>query len=416
MSQQRISYKPQIKYTPDYRSSGKTVVQQDLQMGATTLPLDVETIPNIEDNLIYLDTVLKAIPVSLYSALREVYDPIHAIYFESLVDKIVDPNPQGPGTRYPDPEPMPDPGDEPGPGTTPDPPVSGEDPGDGDKSIYPIVLKPIQYPGVKPEPEDPGAGEKTEIFPIELYPIQSGGSQPGDGDIDHPYPIILYPILDINEPKEPEDPGDDPEDPEDDLWDPPIWIPEYYDPDLKDVIDKEFVYLISKLLKHYTDQLKDIVNNYMYNNIRNTMGMSEENIDFIINKLKLSSNDIMNHSKHLLDESVKCESVTALKTEFFKNTFNYKKTTTHIRSFFVSHELRKRYTNINYSRGKSMQNAASDAVLKQLHAKYELQYRNTFENLFRYLETSLKVTEDILRVYIKSETTKSTIIKKGGIR
>lgn len=416
MSQQRISYKPQIKYTADYRSSGRTVSQQNLQIGTTRRPLDVETIPSIEDNLMYLDTVLKAIPVNLYSALREVYDPIYTVFFESLVDKIVDPNPQGPQETYPIPDSIPDPIPNPGSGTVP-PTVDPEDPSDDDKEeIFPIVLKPIQYPGVKPEPEDPTDGEKQEIFPIELRPIQDE-KQPGDGDINHPHPIILYPIADIDDDEPQEDPGEDPkDDPEDELWDPPIFIPEVLPIDLKDTVDKEFVYLVSKLLKHYTDQLKDIINNYLYNNLRNTMGMEEENIDFIINKLKLTSNDIMNHSKHLLDESVKCESVSALKTEFFKNTFNYKKTTTHIRSFFVSHELRKRYTSINYSRGKSMQNAMSDSVLKQLNAKYELQYRNTFENLFRYLETSLKVTEDILRVYIKGETSKSTIIKKGGIK
>ena len=82
----------------------------------------------------------------------------------------------------------------------------------------------------------------------------------------------------------------------------------------------------------------------------------------------------------------------------------------------VSHELRKRYTNINYSKGKSVANSMSDAVLQKLNAQYELQYRKNFENLFRYLESSLKVTEDILRLYVQDGLNKSTIIKKGGIK
>ena len=78
--------------------------------------------------------------------------------------------------------------------------------------------------------------------------------------------------------------------------------------------------------------------------------------------------------------------------------------------------MRKRYTNINYSKGKSVANSMSDAVLQKLNAKYELQYRKNFENLFRYLESSLKVTEDILRLYVQDGLNKSTIIKKGGIK
>ena len=38
--------------------------------------------------------------------------------------------------------------------------------------------------------------------------------------------------------------------------------------------------------------------------------------------------------------------MAALKTEFFKNVFTIKDSAIHIRSFFVSHELRKRYTDI----------------------------------------------------------------------
>ena len=132
--------------------------------------------------------------------------------------------------------------------------------------------------------------------------------------------------------------------------------------------------------------------------------------------MRLSSNDIMNHSKHLLDSSVKSENTAALRTEFFKNVFSIRDTAIHVRSFYVSHELRKRYTNIKYSKGKSIANSNSDAVLTKLNAQYELQYRKNFENLFRYLESSLKVTEDILRLHIQDGLNKSTIIKKGGIK
>ena len=492
MSKQRVDYKPTIKYTSDYQTYGKTVNEQNLIIGPqhNKYPLDTQTIPNIESNLSYLDSVFVFLPYELSRALKEVYDPIRDVFYDTLIDKIVDPNPQvpeiiikpnpdpspnpkpdpgpspgpnpdpGPGPNpgpdpgpnpgpnpgpEPGPEPGPNPGPEPGPSPGPGPnpnPDPGTDPnpepGPGGETeyVYPIILRPIDFN--KPnDPDDDNKKEETdkEIHPIILKPMKD--SADNDGNIQAPHPIILRPLPsnrpspkpDINEPK-PVDPilkpdpypvDPDPEDGqeienEEGLWEPPSKKVEYTYPDLNDAINREFVYLLSRVIKHYTDRLKDIINNYLYNFMRYNLDQNEENINFISNRVELTSNDILNHSKHLLDSSVKNENVAALRTEFFKNVFSIKDTAVHLRSFMVSHELRKRYTNINYSKGKSVANSMSDAVLQKLNAQYELQYRKNFENLFRYLESSLKVTEDILRLYVQDGLNKSTIIKKGGIK
>ena len=491
MSKQRVDYRPTIKYTSDYQTYGKTVNEQNLIIGPqhNKYPLDTQTIPNIESNLSYLDSVFVFLPYELSRALKEVYDPIRDVFYDTLIDKIVDPNPQvpeiiikpnpdpspnpkpdpgpspgpnpdpGPGPS-PGPNPGPDPGPNPGPSPGPDPgpnpgPEPGPSPGPGPNPnpdpgtdpnpepgpggeteyVYPIILRPIDFN--KPNDPDDNKKEETdkEIYPIILKPMKD--SADNDGNIQAPHPIILRPLPsnrpspkpDINEPT-PVDPIPKPDpypvypDPEpgqeieneEGLWEPPSKKVEYTYPDLNDAINREFIYLLSRVIKHYTDRLKDIINNYLYNFMRYNLDQNEENINFISNKMELTSNDILNHSKHLLDSSVKNENVAALRTEFFKNVFSIKDTAVHLRSFMVSHELRKRYTNINYSKGKSVANSMSDAVLQKLNAQYELQYRKNFENLFRYLESSLKVTEDILRLYVQDGLNKSTIIKKGGIK
>lgn len=491
MSKQRVDYRPTIKYTSDYQTYGKTVNEQNLIIGPqhNKYPLDTQTIPNIESNLSYLDSVFVFLPYELSRALKEVYDPIRDVFYDTLIDKIVDPNPQvpeiiikpnpdpspnpkpdpgpSPGPN-PDPGPVPNPGPNPGPDPGPNPgpspgpepgpnpgPEPGPSPGPGPNPnpdpgtdpnpepgpggeteyVYPIILRPIDFN--KPNDPDDNKKEETdkEIYPIILKPMKD--SADNDGNIQAPHPIILRPLPsnrpspkpDINEPT-PVDPIPKPDpypvypDPEpgqeieneEGLWEPPSKKVEYTYPDLNDAINREFIYLLSRVIKHYTDRLKDIINNYLYNFMRYNLDQNEENINFISNKMELTSNDILNHSKHLLDSSVKNENVAALRTEFFKNVFSIKDTAVHLRSFMVSHELRKRYTNINYSKGKSVANSMSDAVLQKLNAQYELQYRKNFENLFRYLESSLKVTEDILRLYVQDGLNKSTIIKKGGIK
>ena len=480
ITNQRIDYRPNIRYTSDYQTKGKTVNEQNVNLGNKKgqQPLDTQSIPSIESNIEYLDNILKVLPLDLQRAIREVYDPIKEVFYEALQDKIVDPNPHPPGIIVdPIPGPIPDPKDpippeewkprpfDPALPPKPDPedpknkihpiilrpvhgagdidtpgndnkihpiilhPIKGNKPGDNpnDKNIHPIVLRPIGKNGDggdDPEPIDP------HIYPIVLRPIKDGddpiGGDPGD-DITAPYPIILYPIPSGDpgdgkpkpDPEDPDPEDPDPEDPEEGdpgLWDPPERKIKYLYPDLSDEVDREFIYLLTKLLKHYTEKLKSILNNYYFNMVRCNLGQSEENIKFISNKMELSSNDILNHSKHLLDSSVKNENMAALKTEFFKNVFTIKDSAIHIRSFFVSHELRKRYTDIKYSKGNSMANSSSDAVLTKMNLQYELRYRNSFENLFRYLESSLKVTDDILRLYIQDGLNKSTIVKKGGIK
>ena len=487
MSKQRVDYRPTIKYTSDYQTYGKTVNEQNLIIGPqhNKYPLDTQTIPNIESNLSYLDSVLVFLPYELSRALKEVYDPIRDVFYDTLIDKIVDPNPQVPEiiikpnpdpSPNPKPDPGPSPGPNPGPGPGPDPgpnpgpspgpgpgpepgpnpgPEPGPSPGPGPNPnpdpgtdpdpepgpggeteyVYPIILRPIDFN----KPNDPDDNEKEEtdkeIYPIILKPMKD--SADNDGNIQAPHPIILRPLPSNRPSPKPDSDEPTPVDPihkpdpypeypdpepgqeienEEGLWEPPSKKVEYTYPDLNDAINREFIYLLSRVIKHYTDRLKDIINNYLYNFMRYNLDQNEENINFISNKMELTSNDILNHSKHLLDSSVKNENVAALRTEFFKNVFSIKDTAVHLRSFMVSHELRKRYTNINYSKGKSVANSMSDAVLQKLNAQYELQYRKNFENLFRYLESSLKVTEDILRLYVQDGLNKSTIIKKGGIK
>lgn len=418
-NKQNITYKPQIKYTDNYHTKGGFTSESNttVKKKSNRQPLDAQTIPQIGENIQYLDSALKALPKDLQSALREIYDPVKDIYYETLIDKIVDPNlkPERIEIKVPDPNPEP----------PPEPDVPEPEEPEKKKIVRPIVLRPIK---TKKDPDKPGEKdpdppiEDKSVKPIELRPLPKENDDPGDWQpIQVPSPIVLLPLTDYDNDKiKPEPPGPPDDDDEDDddpeMWDPPDVDIIYKDPEIRKQIDKEFIYLLTKIAQYYTEKLKDLINNYIYNILRNNIDMDDEKLDFVHSKLVISSNDILNHSKHLLDIAVKDEDMSKLKIDFLKNNFNFKYSTAHIRSFYVSNELRCRYTDISYSSGKSMTNAMSDALLKQMHAKYELQYRNDFENLFRYINSSLKVTSDIIGTLIEKNISKSTLAKKNGRR
>lgn len=421
-NKQSVTYKPQINYTDNYYTKGENVSQSDVstKRKSNRLPLDSQSIPQIGENIEYLNSALKALPKSLYNAIREIYDPIKDIYYETLIDKIVDPNlreepikiipPNQDSSLESD-------------SSESDSSDSSDNKGDKKKPIRPIVLKPRE---IKESSSDSSDDIKPPIYDKEIHPIELRAVQDESEESDSrqpiqtPTPIILLPIVDYEygsiTPQPPggyddEEDGDDPE-----MWDPPDIDIIYKYPEIRKQIDKEFVYLLTKIALYYTEKLKDAVNNYIYNVLRNNIDMDDEKLEFVHSKLEISSNDILNHSKHLLDITIKNEDMSTLKINFFKNNFNVKYTTTHIKSFYVSNELRARYTDISYSRGGSMVNSVSDALLKQMHSKYELQYRNDFENLFRYINSSLKVISDILGTLIEQNTSKATLAKKNGRR
>lgn len=409
IKKQKIDYKPKLEYIADYYSDAG-IEQQNVSINSNTnnkQPLDFDSIPSIEANIKFLDKAIKAIPTDLANAIKEIYEPVRDIYYDTLIDKIIDPNPQKPETIIV--------------------PNSNNEKEDSDNNtsrdpIYPIVLKPVR-PGEAPDKEEDKKPNSNILSPIILLPIEKEDNGDNDpeipGRIDDLPPIILLPAY--KQDGTPDyggdggyGPGGDNE--EEGLWDSPNWSVEYLFPDLNEALDKEFNYILTKLVKYYTSSLKDIVNNYFFNIIRLSSNESKENRDFINNNLEITSNDIVNHCKHLLDISVKDENMAALKTEFLGNSFGIRNSVTHIKSFYVANELRKRYTNINYSKGQSRSNSTSDQILKALHAQYELQFRSSFENLFRYLDSSLNVTRDIFGLHIQNALSKQTILKKGGRR
>lgn len=394
---QQIEYVPQIEYTQNYETDGYVNIS-DIVPERYKQPYDNETIPSIKDDIEYIDQALKAVPTKIANAIKEVYDPIKEIYEDILWDKIVDPNPQKPGVeiRPINPEPI-----------IPTP-VSP------DFTVHPIVILPVTKDDTDiPEPEIPEVPDNEKVPPIVILPIDKDDDNSNNNNGNVP-PIVIKPIPDIDFDDNDDSNNGDMDDDDPGMWDPPNFEIVVDDTDIADAVDRDYVFILSKLVKNYTSTLKDLLNNYFYTVIRLNIGHTKKEKEFILNPLNVSSKDIYNKCKHLLDISIKNENMANLKLSFLENSFNISNTLRHTKAFTVSYELRKRYTTIQYSNGKSKTNAASDNLLKSVNAKYEIQFRTTFENLFRYLNSSLTITDDIFKTIMQDTLSKQTLIKKGG--
>ena len=453
---QRLDYKPQIRESNDYYSESKQNIYKE-----TYVPIHREITNNkikkIDETIQYLDKAINNLPARFSSAIREIYEPIRRTYYENLEGKYIDPNPKKPQEIiFKDP-------DKPSP--EPSGPDNPDNPDKPDKPDKPEPGKPDpDNPGPnKPDPDNPNPdnpdpnkpGNKDKVGRIILHKINYNNSnkpddnkdKDDDNSDDRVMNIVLHPIpdKDLNdgsdtepEPKpEPEpnpnpddgskpEPGpdngpDDDDDNNDDITpgglDPDsIKDVEYKDNDVNEIIKNEFNKNLTDVIDDYLSKLQDTINNYYYNVLSKIGNKSKEEVNFMLNNNNKMHDDITGPCGHLFDTGTRIENSIGAKLCYYKNNFNYRKTCQHIDSFLLQDSMRKRYSAMDFSVGGSRANSISDATLRAADVDYELRYAKSFNDLYRYLNSSNVVFRDIVDSYIRSYLMRSALVEKGGFK
>lgn len=244
------------------------------------------------------------------------------------------------------------------------------------------------------------------VLADEDLPDDKDDSYEGDGS---------YGGEDPNKPGNDNPDGSRPGDGDEGLWDtdglPEVIIKEN---DIRDVIENEFIKNISDLLDYYFDRLIKQLSGYYYTNLSAITGLNGNEIKKLVGDVK--DLDAKLDSQHLKDLALRQEKITSIKLSFFENSFNVHQTTRHIQSFLVSYSLKKRYVNIQQNKGTTVVNSLSNTVLKGARQSYDKQYEDTYIDLFKYLNSSIKVSDDIFDEIIRGYKMKELMIKKGGTR
>lgn len=212
------------------------------------------------------------------------------------------------------------------------------------------------------------------------------------------------------------DPGD--EDGSDEgLWEtdeiPTITITK---PDEREIVEKEFIKNIYDLIDYYMKKLSSELSKYYYQVLKITTNLSNEEVKLLFNDISNSNNSIKTQLQHLFDLSLKNVRVSNVKLNYLENSFNINQTVLHTQSFLAIYEMRKKYVNIKMLDSSSKENSESNHVLKSLKIDYDVKYDKAYFNLFRYVNSSLKITSDVMNNTIQGYQTKGLLIKKGGLK
>lgn len=139
-------------------------------------------------------------------------------------------------------------------------------------------------------------------------------------------------------------------------------------------------------------------------------------IKMLLDNILLSSSNVIDNAKHLLDSAVRESIVKDMKLNYFSTMFNAEETIKHLKQLKAMQELRLRYSKIDEVIGDTKTNQMNNNILMASKLIYDRKYEIAYENLYRYLTSSNKILEDTLQTYIQEMKSKQILIERNGIR
>lgn len=276
---------------------------------------------------------------------------------------------------------------------------------DGNKTDTCNVLVINDNDTNKPNPNKPGHNNNNNKPDVNPNPTP----KPDDNNNNHNRPDYPPHYPSTPDPdKEPDNPDDMPQP------DPPAFIIIKPPKPTPSIVDEEFQKNLYDLLRYYMNRLKTILGRY-YRSFYSTINQKDLNdYFFIYNNIQISNKDIVSSYRHLLDTALRSENVSNVKLDFYNGNFNFNQTLYHLKSFMTIYGLRKKYESIPYAKNTDKSASLSNNILKSCRHDYSLKYDKTYENLFRYMDSSLTITDNVITDLITNILSKGVLTEKGG--
>ena len=116
---------------------------------------------------------------------------------------------------------------------------------------------------------------------------------------------------------------------------------------------------------------------------------------------------------HLKDYIIRSQIARDQRTRLFKLTHDVDNTLSHIRSWNTAQQSRERYYSEKYGNSGTFLDSASNSLLVNSRADHDSKYRQALYDTFKYLDSSVIVTGEILQMITKESQAKGKLIKEG---
>ena len=169
------------------------------------------------------------------------------------------------------------------------------------------------------------------------------------------------------------------------------------------------------LQKYYLTRLQTALQNYFHQIL---MVMAETAIpntdlltaDFDGEAVKIPTEQNL---EHLRDYICRSQVVRDQKSRFFKKTHNVDQTIMHMRTWHAAETERERYYSEQYGGSASYLDSEANAILRESRSIYDKQYAQSPYDMYKYLNSSVIMVNDILDMSLKEAKAKGALLKAG---
>lgn len=182
---------------------------------------------------------------------------------------------------------------------------------------------------------------------------------------------------------------------------------------------KDEINIIEKIESDYKQDLLTIIEDYLkflnmtvsknLTNILLSLGYCDD-ISLILKKYKEKTSKISKDNKHLSDKLITNDIERTQNEKLLKKLYNNRQTDFILRSCSAYKDLRKRYYKADVKQTKNYLDESSNKLLERQRAKYDKKYKDTMYNLYKYLNSSVILIDDQLKLYTEEIQSKVNLI------
>lgn len=183
------------------------------------------------------------------------------------------------------------------------------------------------------------------------------------------------------------------------------------------LINKTYCVTLLEITKDYINELKKVTTQYFMDMGMLIMEHDKLNIDFLEKKYTYKTTDLKSKDlQHVSDFIIKSQIVRNQKQRLMDKLINEEESLNKIKACEVSRELSIRYAKEEYRNNTVYHDLFSNMSLKESRLSYEQKMDNNLYELYKYMNSSVILLDECLRLYMREAQAKSILIKEEGIK
>lgn len=183
------------------------------------------------------------------------------------------------------------------------------------------------------------------------------------------------------------------------------------------LINKRYCVTLLEITKDYINELKKVTTQYFMDMGMLMLEHDKKNLDFLQKKYTYKTTDLKNKNlHHVSDFLVKSQIVRNQKQRLMDKLINEEESLNKIKACEVARELSIRYAKEDYRANNVYHDLFSNMSLKESKVSYEQKMENNLYELYKYMNSSVILLDECLRLYMREAQAKSILIKEEGIK